>query len=140
MKVTLGALLLVVLAMSAEAQLYKCVDEKGKTRYTDQPQTGCKESAIKGSAPISGELAPKNDNIANQEAELRRRQLEREQVDKQQRLALEQRCGRLRQEQKVLASGLRIAQFDAKGERVFMEDAARQQRLAQLELELRGCP
>ena len=53
---------------------------------------------------------------------------------------LAQRCGKVRQEYNVLSSGSRISRYDAKGERVFMEDAAREQRLAQLQQEMRGCP
>lgn len=46
--VTLG---LVVLAGGADAQLYKWVDEKGRTQYSDQPQAGQKPQATKLQAP-----------------------------------------------------------------------------------------
>ena len=133
-------LLLLLFPLCAQAQMYKCVDERGATQYTDKPQAGCKPAAIKGSPPLSGELAPRKENFANQDAELKRRQLEREIAERQQGQALTQRCAKLRQERAILSSGRRISKFDAKGERVFMDDAVRDQRLAQLEQELRGCP
>ena len=120
--------------------MYKCVDERGKIQYTDKPQAGCKQAAIKPSPPLSGEVRPRGEDFANDEAAFRRRQLEREAKDANERQALEQRCARLQRERVVLSSGRRIARYDAKGERVFMDDAVRDQRLAQLEQELRGCP
>jgi hypothetical protein len=33
---------LLVFALPAQAQLYKCVDERGKTQYSDKPIPGCK--------------------------------------------------------------------------------------------------
>jgi len=47
-------LLVFLIALDADAQMYKCVDERGKIQYTDKPQAGCKESAIKPSPPLSG--------------------------------------------------------------------------------------
>jgi hypothetical protein len=132
--------ILLLLPLCAQAQLYKCVDERGKIHYTDKPQAGCKETAIKPSPPISGAVRPRQEDFANDEAAFKRRQAERETQDAKARQALEQRCARLRQERGILTSGRRIAKIDAKGERVFMEDATREQRLAQLEQELRGCP
>jgi len=134
------ALLLLLVPLCAQAQMYKCVDERGKIQYTDKPQAGCKQAAIKPSPPLSGEVRPRGEDFANDEAAFRRRQLEREAKDANERQALEQRCARLQRERVVLSSGRRIARYDAKGERVFMDDAVRDQRLAQLEQELRGCP
>ena len=38
----LFAAILMAAAVPAAAQLVKCVDEKGRTHYTDKPQTDCK--------------------------------------------------------------------------------------------------
>jgi len=133
-------LLVFLIALDADAQMYKCVDERGKIQYTDKPQAGCKEAAIKPSPPISGEVRPRQEDFTGADAAFKRRQLEREARDAKERNALEQRCARLRQEQRALSGGRRLAKIDAKGERVYMDDAARDQRLAQLGGELRGCP
>lgn len=49
-RVTLVALLLAA-SPAAFAQMYKCVDAKGKTQYSDKPLPGCKATVIKGEAP-----------------------------------------------------------------------------------------
>ena len=123
--------------------MYKCVDEGGKVHYTDRPGPGCKESAIKPSPSISGELRPRPENLNAEDAAFKRRQAERaaqEAREARDRKAFEQRCANLRQEYASLSAGRRIVRYDAKGERVYMDDEARAQRVAQLEQQLRGCP
>jgi len=132
--------LLIACAFHAEAQMYKCVDERGATRYADQPGPGCKPAAIKPSPPISGEMRAPREDFAGQEAELRRRQLEREAAAAQERQALAQRCAKARDEYNTLTSGLRIIKRNEKGERVFVDDATRDTRIAKLQQDMRGCP
>ena len=38
----IGLALLAALALPAQAQLYKCVDARGKTQYSDKPIPGCR--------------------------------------------------------------------------------------------------
>ena len=38
---TFTALMLLMLAASAQAQMYRCVDAKGKVQYSDKPIAGC---------------------------------------------------------------------------------------------------
>jgi len=45
--VKLAAAALVVLALPAQAQMYKCVDEQGKVDYRDQSGSGCKPVDIR---------------------------------------------------------------------------------------------
>ena len=54
--------------------------------------------------------------------------------------ALTQRCARLRDEHRTLVSGARIFSRNAQGERVFLDDATREQRIAGLQQQLRACP
>ncbi|HUQ75803.1 MAG TPA: DUF4124 domain-containing protein [Burkholderiales bacterium] len=135
----LAALLLFV-ALPAQAQMYKCVDQRGVTRYTDAAGPGCKPVDIRGSPPISGAIQPPAEDLARDEADFKRRQRERESNDLRERQALEQRCVPLRREQAVLSSGRRLQRINEKGEREYLEDAVREQRLAQLQRELAGCP
>jgi hypothetical protein len=134
--------LLLLAASPAWAQMYKCVDERGVTHYSDKPRPGCKggEVNIKGAPPASGALQPRQDDIARQNADFSRRQIERERAESKDKKALETRCARLRQENARLSSGVRMANITPQGERVFLEDAKRDARLAQLKEELRGCP
>jgi len=123
--------------------MYKCVDEGGKVHYTDTPAPGCKESAIKPSPAISGEVRSRPENLNAEDAAFKRRQAERaaqEAKEAGERKASAQRCARLRQEYALLSDGRRIVRIDAKGERVYMDDEVRAQRAAQLEQQLRGCP
>jgi len=134
------AVLLVVAALPAQAQMYKCVDEHGRASYRDQPGPGCKAVDIRPSAPLSGAVQSHPDSFAVQDADLKRRQFEREAAAAKEREAREQSCARLRREQVVLGSGARISNMNAQGERVYMDDASRDRRLAQITQELRGCP
>ena len=139
----LAALVLLLAALPAQAQMYKCVDEHGNTRYSDQPATGCKEIDIRPSPPLSGALQNRDQSMAVQDAELKRRQLEREAEAAKEaadRDAVERRCSGLRREQTVLTSGVRISNVNATGDLVYMDDTTRERRLAELARELRNCP
>ena len=133
-------LLLVTAACHAQAQMYKCVDERGVTRYTDSAAPGCKEVAIRGSPPISGSIQAPSEDLARKEAEFRRRQVEREEGAAREQQAAAQRCMQLRREQTILATSRRIVRMNEKGEATYVEDAARDQRLADVQRELARCP
>ena len=143
-RLALAALLatLLIPAQPARAQMYKCVDERGVTHYTDKPRPGCKGGPvdIRPLPPVSGKATPRSSDLAGQDADFKRRQIQREHADAQDKAAAAQRCARLRQEQSWLASGGRISRTDAQGNRVFIDDAARDARLAQVNEQLRLCP
>lgn len=136
----LAAAALLALALPAQAQLYKCVDEHGRTRYSDQPAAGCKAVDIRPSPPPSGSLQGSQESFAVRDAELKRRQLERDAAAAQEHEAKERHCADLRRESVVLSSGARISKLNEQGERVYLDDASRDRRLAQVTQELRGCP
>jgi sRNA-binding protein len=141
--VKLAALaLLCAAAFPAAAQMYKCVDERGVTPYSDKPRPGCQggEVNIQGSPPASGALQGRQDDISRQNADFSRRQIERERAESQEKKVRETRCARMRLENARLSSGLRSATITPQGERIYLEDASRDARLAQLKEELRGCP
>lgn len=145
MKLAGAALLALFWIGGASAQMYKCVDARGVTHYADKPTPGCTNAKvdIRPSPPISGRLSPPADDTAQQEADFRRRQVDRadaERAEQEQRSALQRRCAELRYQQARLSSGRRIAQVDAQGERIFMDDDVRAQRLAQLQAQLAQCP
>jgi hypothetical protein len=138
------ALLLIAWTSGAAAQMYKCVDERGVTHYSDKPTAGCRNTAvdIQGSPPISGKLAPPAGNTAQDEADFRRRLNERDQAERAQRAeqaVLASRCSNLRQEQAMLSSGRRVVKINANGEREYMDDAVRDQRLAEIRAALEKC-
>lgn len=134
--------LVLLVALPASAQMYKCVDERGVTHYSDKPRPGCKGGPvdIRPIPSISGKAVSRPPDVAGQDAQFKRRQIEREQAETRDKVAAEQHCRQLRVEQSWLASGGRISRTDAKGNRVYMDDATRDARLAQLKEELRTCP
>ena len=134
--------LLAMLPFSGMAQMYKCVDERGVTGYSDKPRPGCKGSQvdIRPSAPISGEIRPRGEDFASDEADFKRRQHERERAQSKDRAALAGRCRSLRREHARLSTGRRLLEVNANGERVYLPDDVRSQRLTQITAALRGCP
>jgi hypothetical protein len=136
----LVAALLLLAAFGAHAQMYKCTDERGVVQYTDKATAGCKEVAIRASPPISGSLTPPADDLARQEAEFRKRLIDRDAGLTQERQALVERCSYLRREQGILTTSRRIVRMNEKGDPTFVEDAARDERLADIQRELTRCP
>ena len=139
----LAAAALLALLPTANAQMYKCVDARGVTFYSDKPQPGCKGDKvdIQASPPLGGGAAPRPpQSFAGQDAEFKRRQIERDQAELQDKQQVAMRCAKLRNEYSVLASGGRIYQRNSLGERVYLEDSTRDTRLAQLKEEMRRCP
>jgi hypothetical protein len=134
---------LLVMGLPAQAQMYKCVDARGKIQYTDKPLEGCKESDIKGSPSLSGELRPPPQDLPKEDADLKRRLIENEQAarkEREERVQLAARCARLRSDLQFYSAGGRIASMNAQGEREYMDDATREKRIAALRDQLRLCP
>ena len=140
---TLAIVVLLAFAVPAHAQMYKCVDERGVTSYSDKPRPGCKgkEVDIRPIPPVSGQVNPDRSDVAGQEAEFRRRQIERGQAEAQDEAERKYQCDRLKWEYARLQFPGRIAvSIDAKGERTYMEDEARQKRSAEIREKLGACP
>jgi hypothetical protein len=136
----LGALLI---ACPATAQMYKCVDQRGVVHYTDKPSPGCKGGPvnIQPIPPLSGQASkPPSSSTAQQDADFNRRQIERERQEALGKAAQTERCTRVRQELAWLSAGTRVSRINDAGERVYMDDATRDARMAQLEQQIRGCP
>src|SRR3982750_591515 len=120
--------------------MYKCTSERGVVQYTDKPTAGCKEVDIRPSPPISGALQPPSDDLARQEAEFRKRQIDRDAGEAKAHQAQVERCVRLRRELTLLNTSRRIARTNERGEREFVDDAVRDQRIADLQREVARCP
>lgn len=63
---------LVALAFPAHAQLYKCVDERGKTHYSDKPIPGCKTAKTiepPAAPPTQAKAKPKPKALAKARTE-----------------------------------------------------------------------
>jgi len=135
---------LALLVPAAEAQMYKCVDARGRIQYSDKPQPGCNGGPvdIQPIPPLSGQAAapPASSSNAQQDVEFKRRQLERERQEANEKTAQAERCQRVRQEIAWLSADRRLARITDSGEREYMDDAAREARLSELQRQARGCP
>jgi hypothetical protein len=138
----LGLALALLGTGSAQAQMYKCVDARGVTHYSDKPRADCTGGPvdIRPIPPVSGKVSPPPDNRAQQDADFKRRQNERDRSARDERTELERRCSGLRQERAKLSGGRRLAEMNERGEQVYVDDATRERRLAELQTALRGCP
>lgn len=147
-------LILVLLASgNSFAGLNKWVDENGKVHYSDQPppasvkaktlrstSTTTAIGSASGVVTSSAPAAPKT--IAEREAELKKaQQAKKEAADK---AAKEQadaevnkaNCTAAQQNLRNLQSEVRMMEIDAKGERSFMSDEQRQQRISKTQQEV----
>jgi hypothetical protein len=122
--------------------MYKCVDERGVTYYSDTPRPGCAGGPvdIRPIPPVSGTESPRSSSLAGEDADFKRRQIQREQDEAREKTALEQRCSSLRSEYALLGSGVPLIKSNERGERVYLEDATRDARMAQIREEMRACP
>ena len=119
------ALALVVLALAplASAQLYKWVDKDGKVHYSDQPppaQASKQINVAPGPATPAPSALEKDKALDKNRSEARdaaKKAGDAERIAKQK----QEECDRARSFLKGLENGGRFVTFDAKGERVFME-------------------
>jgi hypothetical protein len=141
---TIALAALLAASLPAQAQMHKCVDERGVTSYSDKPRPGCKgkEVDIRPIPPVSGRaVKPSESDVAGQEAEFRRRQIERGEADAQEEAERKYQCARLKSEYARLHFPGRLAvSIDAKGERTYMDDDVRQKRIAEIREKLGACP
>jgi len=139
--VRLLAILLFAMACPAHAQMYKCTNERGVVQYTDKPGPGCKEVDIRPSPPISGTLQKPKEDLGREEAEFRKRQIDRDASLAEEYKAQAERCGRLRRELALLNGSRRVVRINERGEREFMDDSVRDQQVANYEREIAArCP
>jgi hypothetical protein len=128
-------------ASAAQAQMYKCVDERGVTHYSDKPRPGCKGGPvnIKPSPRMSGEPEPRKEDLKREEREFQRRRIERGRAEEKEARAAEaqrRRCERLKADVHRYSVARRIYTGDGKGERTFMDDATREAKLAELKAQI----
>lgn len=141
----LAAALLLLGASPLHAQMVKCVDERGVVHYIDKPRPGCKggEVNIQGQPPLSGKLQPRPLDPAREEREFQRRRIDEERQAKgaeREREARRRRCASMHSDLQRLDSQRRVVSVNPQGERTFMDDGARLQRIEQLRMEIaRGC-
>jgi len=146
-------ILLTLTSASSFAGLNKWVDANGKVHYSDQPPpanvkatvlrsaSGATAPAATGDAAASSvPAAPKT--IAEREAELKKaQQAKKEAADmaaqkQAEAAAIKENCIAARKSLSILQEGMRMVEIDDKGERFYLNDEQRQQRIARAQQDI----
>lgn len=132
---------LILTAANADAELNKWVDEQGKVHYSDRPPVGVEATPVRAAPTPAGAPAPSKSYV-EREAELRKAR--QSQTEATERSALQQanaeiekaNCNAAQQTLRSLQQEGRIVEFDAQGERRYLEDDERQRRIAEAQADI----
>jgi hypothetical protein len=139
--IAMGKFLLILLMLASTntfAAISKWVDDQGRVHYSDQPpppgkQTKTLREDDTADSASSGASATKT--LAEHEAELKKDKAEKQSAaDKAAQLkaaedTLKANCANAQQNLRSLQSGMRIMEVDANGQRYYIDDTQRQQRI-----------
>ncbi len=137
MKTLLALFLLAMFTLTAHAEPKKWVDANGVVHYSDTPPAGIKVDSVRNVTGKDTAAPPASDkprSYVEREAELKKARQEKQAANdklaKEKAVQKERQsnCAIARENLRTLESGGRIATYDASGERVFLDDAAREQR------------
>lgn len=134
-------LLGLILPGIAHGDIYKWVDSKGEVHYSDQPvpKADAKKLDVSPPPPTEGQAGA---SLADKEMAFRKRQVEREEAQKkQQEQQAEARqkqdnCQSARGNLRTLEAGGRIFSYNEKGDRVYLDDQARQKAIGKAQKEV----
>lgn len=125
-------------SLNAQAGLNKWVDAQGNVHYSDTPPQNVKTQSVPNISGTGQSAAPatySTKSYVEREAELKKTKQEKEEAaEKQVQQAAQaeekkQSCTAARQNLRFLEEGPRIVTYDANGEKTYLDDAAREQRL-----------
>ena len=122
---------LLCLAPAAIGQVYKWVDENGRTQYSESPPPGVKATRVDTGPAGPPPAAAKTPDWKQQEIESRKRRIEQDQKDdaaKRQSIDAgnrEELCRLARRDLNVLQQQRPVYHTDKDGKQVFLEDSAR---------------
>ena len=141
-------LLLMLFSANTFAALNKWVDANGKVHYSDQPppvnvKAETLRSPAASSEPAKASSAPAAPKtLAEREAELKKAEQEKKKTAE--KTAQEQakadnkkaNCALSQQNLKMLQDGVRLTDIDANGERYYLNDEQREQRIAKAQQDI----
>lgn len=138
MKRNFVIIVLSLLSLNAHAALNKWVDAEGKVHYSDTvpPEVSTQtvhNIAGKGQTDAPASYSPKS--VAEREAEMRKSKQSKDEAAQKQTQkdaeteAKKSNCAAARENARILENSPRLVTYDANGERSFMDDATRAQRL-----------
>jgi hypothetical protein len=127
-------------ATAAHGQMTRWVDAEGRIHYSDQPPPPDARSSqtlhIKPGPASPAKPVPEGKSYAEKELEFRKRRVEAEEAaakqaqEQQAAREKERNCAQARGNLRTLQEGGRISTYNEKGERVFLDDAAREKAIA----------
>lgn len=122
------ALLALLGTQSTQAGVYKWVDKDGSVHFGDQPPAEVKQK-MEVKPPPKGVAAPASGaNPAAQDAEFRKRQIDRTEREKKAEAAdkaksdKEERCRKMKTSVEEMQSGFRLYDYDKNGQRYYLDD------------------
>ena len=127
-----------LLSHGAVAQsMYKWVDEKGVTHFSETPPPDGKAEAKKITVKPIGEEKPRADNWKERDQQSRQSKAKQEVADEAQRMKDQQgraqRCRTAQRQVDIYRNSGTVFQLNDKGERVFLEDSQRSSELRRWE-------
>lgn len=141
MKLCLAAVALFIFTLNAHAAAHKWVDADGTVHYSDSipPEVTTAETvrSISRKDQADAPATVPSKSIAEREAELKKSKQEKEEFSQrktQEEANTDEKkrsCEVARQNLRTLEEGGRIVTYDANGERTYLDDSARAQRLAE---------
>lgn len=138
MKIIVTVAALAFFSLSAQAGLNKWVDAQGNVHYSDAPPQNVKTQTVPNIAGTGQAAAPatySSKSYVEREAELKKSKQEKSEASEkkaQQEAQAEEKkrnCASAQQNMRVLEEGTRIVTYDANGEKTYLDDSAREQRM-----------
>ncbi|HEX5337265.1 MAG TPA: DUF4124 domain-containing protein [Gallionella sp.] len=142
-------LLLLLASAPAVAALSKWVDENGEVHYSDQPPVNVKtlrSASTPPAIPASGVAAASAPAAAKtyveREAELKKAQKAKQEAadkaaqEQKQKDDKKANCAAAQQNLRTLQEGTRMVEVDANGERSYLDDTQREQRIAKAQQDI----
>jgi hypothetical protein len=135
------SLCLSLLVLPALAQqMYKWVDEKGVTHYSETPPPDGTKGAAKIEVKTPTPDRPANDNWRERERQSREQRAKQGVADEQERKKEESQrdsnCRRAQRQADVMSRPTGVYRLNDKGERVFLEDKERDAKLEEARQEI----
>jgi len=131
MRRTTAIALLALAAWAAHGQVYKWVDEKGVTHYSETPPPDSKKATKVDTGPAVAP-APVRDDWKQKEVDSRRHSIEKKQADEasEKKAAYDEnvrkgRCRSAQRDLQVLEMEAPVYKYDDRGQKVYMEDRDR---------------
>jgi len=124
--------LVAMAALGAHAQVYKWVDEKGRTHYSETPPPDSKSATKVDTGPAVAPATAGKDNWKQKEMDSKRRSIETQQADEaaRRRAANDEqvqkgRCRSAQRDLQILEMQAPIYHVNERGEKVYLEDRER---------------